>query len=335
MLKQVKRVTIRDVAKSCGVSAATVSQILNRRESNYSSQATRALVRRRAKEMGYQPNFGYRLMHGLPTCMAAIVLGAPATIRDEYIQELERLLCTRLSDMGYAVCIAPMPQDREARPAVLDNLIQRGVEQLILIGPVFDNRKLAELARERQVTITGYESGYENDIHVDVESGMLQLLEHFRRRARSCIRAVIEPEICRCSALSRFFGRKIDAESPEVTAFRTLHRAEEGNYVQQAFDTGYRKTAELLARTPETDAIFYHSDYFALGGAKCLLDHGRVVGRDVLISGFNETRAVSTYPFPISSVSHDVPRIADRLLASFREESSGKFVIAPQVILRD
>ena len=103
MLKQVKRVTIRDVAKSCGVSAATVSQILNRRESNYSSQATRALVRRRAKEMGYQPNFGYRLMHGLPTCMAAIVLGAPATIRDEYIQELERLLCTRLSDMGYAV----------------------------------------------------------------------------------------------------------------------------------------------------------------------------------------------------------------------------------------
>lgn len=335
MHKQVKRVTLREVAASCGLSPATVSQILNGRASNYSSRETQELVRRRAKELGYQPNLGYKLMHGLQTCMAAIVLGNPATMRDEYIQELVRLLCVRLSGIGYGVCIAPMPEPWEERPAALDNLVQRGVEQLILIGWVYYSEELRNFAENRQVSIIGYESEYDNDIYVDVESGMLQLLEHFRARGCTRIRAVIEPEICRCSALSRFFGRPINGQNPEVMPFQILRQSMEENYVEQAFETGYRKTAELFRREPDVEAVFYHSDYFALGGAKYLIETGRKIGRDVLISGFNETRAVTTYPFPISSVSHDIPRVAELLVSHFREKNPGKFSVAPLAVIRD
>lgn len=51
-----KRVGIKDVARQAGVSAATVSLVLNGRHDGRISDLTQERVRRVAEEMGYQPN---------------------------------------------------------------------------------------------------------------------------------------------------------------------------------------------------------------------------------------------------------------------------------------
>ena len=47
-------VSIKDIAKACGVSVATVSKALNGH--NDISQATKEKVREAARQMGYMPN---------------------------------------------------------------------------------------------------------------------------------------------------------------------------------------------------------------------------------------------------------------------------------------
>ena len=47
--------TIKEIAKACGVSVATVSNILNKKPG--ASEATRNLVLKTAKEMNYMPNY--------------------------------------------------------------------------------------------------------------------------------------------------------------------------------------------------------------------------------------------------------------------------------------
>ena len=49
-----KNITIKDVAKECGVSTQTVSRVIN--ESRSVSEKTRKIVEDKIKELGYKPN---------------------------------------------------------------------------------------------------------------------------------------------------------------------------------------------------------------------------------------------------------------------------------------
>ena len=49
-----KNITIKDVAKECGVSTQTVSRVIN--ESRNVSEKTRKIVEDKIKELGYKPN---------------------------------------------------------------------------------------------------------------------------------------------------------------------------------------------------------------------------------------------------------------------------------------
>ena len=109
--RNIHRVTLRDVAKACGLSAPTVSQILNNRSVNFSSEETRRLVRETARQMGYQPNIGYKLMRGMTTKTVALILGFAIQREEEYVKELVFLLLNRLSSRGYA---AGMGQTRQS-----------------------------------------------------------------------------------------------------------------------------------------------------------------------------------------------------------------------------
>ena len=53
-------VSMKDIAAACGVSVATVSKALN----NHSdiSTETKAMVKQRARELGYHPNFSARAL---------------------------------------------------------------------------------------------------------------------------------------------------------------------------------------------------------------------------------------------------------------------------------
>ena len=109
--RKIRRTTLRDVAQSCHLSVPTVSQILNNRASNFSSEETRRLVRETAERLGYQPNLGYKLMRGISTKTVALVIGH-ANIKDfEYIRKFIFLILERLSSEGYSVYIETMPDD--------------------------------------------------------------------------------------------------------------------------------------------------------------------------------------------------------------------------------
>ena len=54
--------TIKEIAKACGVSVATVSNILNKKPG--ASEATRNLVLKTAKEMNYMPNYVAKNLRG-------------------------------------------------------------------------------------------------------------------------------------------------------------------------------------------------------------------------------------------------------------------------------
>mgnify|MGYP000537384159 CR=1 FL=1 len=63
--------SIKDIAKACGVSVATVSKALNGH--NDISQATKEKVREAARQIGYMPNSAARALKTVPIIWASFL----------------------------------------------------------------------------------------------------------------------------------------------------------------------------------------------------------------------------------------------------------------------
>lgn len=333
--RKIRRTTLRDVAQSCHLSVPTVSQILNNRASNFSSEETRRLVRETAERLGYQPNLGYKLMRGISTKTVALIIGH-ANMKDfEYIRQFIFQILERLSNDGYSVYIETMPDDWSKRHDIMLNLIQRGAEHFISIGKPCEWEDLDDLEQRTGITMMTFSSEYRNTVNVNVEKGISLLLEHCLERKCRKIRAITSPDLNRCNALSKVLQLKKEDLHTIIYPIPNLVAESPESQLAEHMTLGYAKTKELFEKEPDTDAVLYLSDYFAIGGANYLQQTGRIIGKDVRLIAFNNTLAVQAYPYPISSASLNVELVVKYIIENFTNRNAGTFLVDPITYIRD
>lgn len=106
-----RKVTIKDVAKEAGVSATTVSYVLNQNEKQTISEETRERIYRAVERLNYIPNYAARIMKNDESrCIGLVMnrsfkIGRFSTIVAGVMDELETrdyrvLLCAGMQLQG-------------------------------------------------------------------------------------------------------------------------------------------------------------------------------------------------------------------------------------------
>ena len=334
-----KRITLRYLAKICNLSVSTVSQILNDRDS-YCTEKTKEFVKKTARELGYRPNIGYKLMHGIRTRTAAIILSYSDMISGEYLQKIMLLLIDRLNEKGYFVYTAKMPDAWSERKQAMERVLERGVEFMIALWKPCEWEDLEVIARQLPVVVMGSVPPTLKiaSVDIDVIYGVTKIFEHFQNSGCRNIRMISTLDNYeRITAFSRFMNLSGEKLLPYIVPLTGRDACLRHNEQEPeiAMEIGYRKTKELMAREPEVDAIFYFTDLYALGGAKYLLELGRVIGKDIRIAGYNNTTAVRCLPYPISSVGQNEEKTVRLLLDFEAGKMPCRIVQRPDVFIRD
>lgn len=332
-----KRVTLRQIASVCNLSVSTVSQILNDRDT-YSTEKTRTFVKETAQKLGYHPNIGYKLMHGISTKTVAVVLGFPDMIGHEYIQKILLMLIDRLNEQGYFVYTVKMPPEWSKRGAALMKALERGMEHMICLGKPCEVEELEYIHKRVHTCVSmGTAADFISSVDIDVFYGVTKILEHFRDSGCRRIKAITSEEPVRLAALEKFFGCTSKELTPHLVRLSSteVHLRNDRNYPELAMQYGYEKTRELLKRDPDTDAIFYVTDSYALGGIRYLHEIGRVIGRDVRVAGYNNSVPIRCSPFPVSSVGQNEEEIVSQLLELSREKTVKHIMLKPEVFIRN
>ena len=148
------RVSLKEIAATVGLSVASVSEILNNRPNNYSSEATKERVRRVAKEMGYQVSFGYKLLRRQKTRTVAIMNSRAQMNDEEHIMALTLRLTTGFDRLGYAAYYNAFSDDAEANLKKVRELIGRGVESFVFLGQPFGQQEIMAELEASGVTVT-------------------------------------------------------------------------------------------------------------------------------------------------------------------------------------
>lgn len=132
------RVTIKDIAAVCGVSAGTVDRALNNRMGI--SEKTRKKVLTAAEEMNYQPDFTARSLVMGKTMTLGVVL---FDLYNRSFAQLMNAIERKARELGYFVYITLTDKDPENERMCIEYLVSRKVDGIILFtvnrGEEFDN----------------------------------------------------------------------------------------------------------------------------------------------------------------------------------------------------
>jgi LacI family transcriptional regulator len=131
--------TIQDIAQLAGVSAKTVSRVVNN-ENNVAS-ATRARVERIVAELGYQPHMGARSMRSVVRDSIGVTMSSPANViplSQDTLSTLFSTLYRIFGAKGYVISFDLNPLAGGHGVDFARGLWQQRYGAIIVIGPIAD-----------------------------------------------------------------------------------------------------------------------------------------------------------------------------------------------------
>ena len=287
--------TIRDIARRCGVSVSTVSRVLN--DHPDVSAANRDKVLQVVRELHYVPNTSARdLVRPQSDGIGLVVRGVGNPFFTGVIRAIERAI----EEAGYSMVLHQIRSGEDEVRSGAELARSRRLLGLILLGGCFDytpeqvalldvpfvcctyTNSFGELAEDRYSSVT-------IDDQREARRAVRLLLEQGHRRIAVLLDSVQDRSISQL----RYMGY---CRALEESGLRPDPRlvGETGSFEMEA---AYRRMTELLRSGADFSAVFCVSDSMAVAAMKAACDQGRRVPEDcsvVAIDGID----MSAYAVP-------------------------------------
>jgi len=283
--------TMRDVARLAGVSAATVSRVVN--NGRYIRPETRASVERAIAELGFQRNeIARTLRPGQTAETIGLVIEDPANPfwsaitrgAEETAQRYQHMLVVGSTGLSF-----------ERESDLLRDLVRRRVDGLLVVPTPQAHRDLhAELARwVPMVFIDRAPRGVAADsVLLDNRGGARKAVEHLLSRGYRRI-AYVGGDPAVGTGASRLAGYKHALKNAGLAVDPKLVSL--GNYTVEA---ALAATTQLLSGS---DAVFADNNRMCLGVLQAVYRHGADIG----VAGFDDVELADLLPTPVALVAYD------------------------------
>jgi DNA-binding LacI/PurR family transcriptional regulator len=289
--------TLQSVAEAAGVSIQTVSNIFNAPHKVQSS--TRSRVEAEIARQGYRPN---RTARSLRTRRAGllgmgIAPGAPGagSIGDRFVHAV----ADAAERLGYHLLLFTTPSEGDGSMDAYDRLLgQRAVDGFVLADTTVEDPRQGWL-RSRRVPFAAFGrrwSDAEQGSWVDVDgaAGMAAVVQHLATRGHRRVGFVGWPAGSGVGD-DRFAG----FERAALRFGLDVAGVERGS---NDHATGARLGHRLLALPSPPTAVVAVSDELAVGVDAAVRTRGLEPGRDVAISGFDDSTIASVPALSLTSV---------------------------------
>ena len=313
-----KPVRMKDIARDLGVSVITVSKAL--RDHSDISDATRARVLKRVKELNYKPNYAARaLVTGRSNMIGLIV---PDLVHSFY-SEVGNGLSGVLRKHGYNLVISSSDENQEIENQMVDQLMARRVDCLVIASANWTQSSLKRITDGNiplvlvDRKIPGIDASF---VGGDDELIGAMATEH-----------LIE---IGCRTIAHVGGSKVSPARGRLEGYKKAlakhHMSPGPNYIavsesldHRAHETGYESAMKLLKLTPRPDGIFCFSDPLAIGAIRAILESGLRIPEDVALIGCGNLHYDAYLRVPLSSIDQQSFAIGERAAALAVETIEG------------
>ncbi|HEY5457758.1 MAG TPA: LacI family DNA-binding transcriptional regulator [Acidothermaceae bacterium] len=305
-----ERVTIAQIAADAGVSAMTVSNVLNGKPG--ASDETRSRVKKVAESLGYVPNVAARSLKSGRTGMVGVVT---LDLTMQYGLEIVRGIADELANAELEALINATYHDSVRECERIDFLTHGLVDGVVMIAPVLEEPTISLLLGRNVPAVVIDPRRIDvalPRVTVDNYHGTRRAAEHLIELGHERI-AYIGGDLDLESSTIRFAGFHDAMRLAGLTVDDRLVA-----YCEFSYAGGFRTASQLLDDFAPT-AIMTGADLIALGAVDAARKHGLRVPDDLSVVGFDDLpQAMQTFPrlTTVRQPLHDMGQAAVRALLS-------------------
>lgn len=318
--------TIQDVARSAGVSTATVSRVLSAPERV--ADATRRRVMTAVTALGYAPNQAAKMLRTLRT--EKILVTVP-DISNPFFSQVIRGVEQAAQDAGYSVLLGDTRHEADREERFGEMLRRKEADGLIFLGHRLPD-SLADMVRAmgpRAPIVNGCEFSPELEVssaHIDNERAAAEAMAHLYALGHRSVGVLTGPlasPICR----DRLAGVHRAAQARGLAA--NLH-VETGDF---SIESGLTQARAVLDQAPDISAFFCFSDEMAMGALEALRGRDLSCPGDVSIVGFDDIRYARHLDPPLTTIGQPMDEIGHSTVRLLLDILGGRTDALQQVTL--
>jgi LacI family transcriptional regulator len=329
--------TIKDIAKSAGISYSAVSRALNGLKGV--SEETRQRVKQIAEEMEYTPNAVARGLVQKQTGTLGLII---PDITNPFYPELARGVEERASLAGYNTFLCNTNYDLAKEESYLHNLLEKRVDGIIL-APVSSQTNFLEQRKQMPIPCVYLGNAPENTpysfvITDNIRGGYLATRTLIERGSVSI--GFISGSDEESSVGARFTGFE------EAMSRYSLEIKEK--YIRREnwkLKSGYEIIKQMIDSGDYPEAVIAGNDILAMGILQGIKEKGLRIPEDIAVIGFDDIPSASWPEINLSTVRQPKIRMGESaveiLIERFQLSSKKakslkppKIILDPELILR-
>lgn len=283
----IRNVTISDVAANAGVSATTVSRVLN---GGYPvAKPTRLQVEKVVRELGYIRNMHAQALRGTSTGVVGVIIH---DIADPYFSEIAAGIQEIAAANQRLVVVCNSLRDPASELRYVQMLRGQRVDAIILTGGAIEDAAYLRALRQdaaalkqqgaRMVICGRYSSVTTHTVVPDNRRGGELITQHLIENGHRRIVEIMGPDNFSTTS-ERSAGHRHALAVAGIEVDRAL--AVCGGFTR---DGGYEAARSMLASGVDFTAIYAANDQMAVGALAALREVGLSVPEDVSVVGFDD-----------------------------------------------
>ncbi|WP_370896303.1 LacI family DNA-binding transcriptional regulator [Chryseobacterium gossypii] len=298
-----KRASIKDIARIVGVSVATVSYVLNKKEGSRISDATKKKIIETAKTINYTPNKIARSLKMNKTRLIGLIV---ADISNDFYSNIARCIEDEAMKLGYSLLIGSSDENPEKFKKLTELFSEQQVDGMIVAPVANSEEAIIRLVNEEYPVITI--DRYLKNINIPgVMINNSEISEHIcdiliRKNFDEIIYVGYDTALPHLLDRQEGFDRRVKSTGTCLKKILTgIH------HIEQEVFSGLKENLNLSKRT----AIYFSSNKLGIAGLKYLLKNNIRVPNDVSVVAFDETEAYQLFPKEISYVQQPLTEMAE------------------------
>ena len=320
-------ISIREVARLAGVSASTVSRVMNGTAKVDPEKRERVL--RVIEETGFVPNEVARTLFRKSAKTIGVIV---PSIRNPYFTELAAHIDALSLQCGFRPFLCNTGYDPEKEKAAVQMLVSMNADAIIVascseqIREALNNCPIPVVALDAML----YGADVEACIYCDYYEGGRMATEYLIERGCQSIVCIKGPQY-RYSARARYQGY--------LDVCREHDLPEQTVACDYDFNQGIAMTEELLQKYPDVDGIIACNDIVAISTYKVLYKQNISVPDQVQLVGFDDISFATLLSPELTTICQPVKEMAEKAVELIVSNeltgmTGGKFIFPVALIAR-
>lgn len=304
-----KRASIKDIAKIAGVSVATVSYVLNKKEGQRIGEETKKKILEIAETINYVPNRIARSLQNNKSKLLGLIV---ADISNDFYSSIARHLEDKALKLGYTLIIGSSDENATKFERLIDLFSQQQVDGMI-VAPVAGSEDILSKLISRNypvVTIDRYLKGINipgviiNNREIAEETTSYLISKGFDQ----VIYVGYDTKLPHLLDRKSGFDASIFDSEKELVSHNIL--VDLDNITQDV----QTKLTQVLGENPKNTAVYFSSNKLAVAGLEYLIKNNIKVPEQVSVLAFDETEAYKLFPSDVSYIKQPLEEMAEEAI---------------------